>query len=137
MATKTLTRTDSAASREAWVRVVNELADEVSAWAHSEPGWEVPPFERRDIEEEGLGLYEVPVVTIHTPGGQLTLEPGARGRTGKGAVPLHASPTFRRIRLLHDVAGAKWQVMTDSGVPLRQPWNRETFITLAHDLLAT
>jgi hypothetical protein len=31
--------------------------------------------------------------------------------------------------------GASWTIMTDSGLPLRQPWTHETFRTLVRDLI--
>jgi len=139
MTTKTLTKkADPHAARDEWLRVVNELADEVSAWAGEEPSWEVSAAPAE--VEDALGVYTVPVVTIQTPDGRLVLEPShyvpSRKANGSlsGMVEFYAWPTLFRVRLLYGQPGMKWQVMTESRVPLRQEWNRGNFIRLAKDL---
>lgn len=122
------------ALREEWVRAVNELADEVSAWAREEPGWEVSTA-TAEIDEEPLGAYAVPVVTINTPSGRLLLEAIARNWGGRGIIEFYAWPTLHRVRLLSHLSGDSWQIWTDSGIPLRREWNRENFIQLSRDLL--
>ena len=54
---------------------------------------------------------------------------------GTGTVELYAWPALYRVRLLHSKTAGGWAVLTDSGITLKQPWNRETFIGLAEDLL--
>lgn len=146
MATRMLTKkTDVAlrAARKEWLRVVHELGNEVSAWARAEPGWTVSPPVYAEVDDGPLGIYAAPVVTIRSAnGGRLVLEPieywpNPKVETGlEGMVDLYALPTAFRVRLFYGVPGYKWQVMTESRVPLRQEWNRDNFIRLAKDLLA-
>lgn len=124
-------------ARDEWVRVVNELVEQVSAWAREEPGWEVLSPTQMGIDEAPLGEYIVPVLTINTPEGRLVLEPISRNWGGQGMVEFYAWPTLRRVHFLHDVLTGSWLVWTDSGIPLRQEWNRSNFITLSRDLLAS
>ena len=143
MATRTSTRTrkrpDAGALRDEWLRAIHELADQISAWAREEPGWETSTA-TAEVEDD-LGIYTVPTVTIQTPDGRLILEPGryTSGRKAgdglRGSVELYAWPTLFRVRLLYGQPEVKWQVMTESRVPLRQEWNRANFIRLAQDLV--
>jgi len=52
-----------------------------------------------------------------------------------GRVQISAWPTLFRVLLLHKSGEEGWIIRTDSGIPIRQPWNRETFISLVRDLL--
>jgi hypothetical protein len=118
-----------------WEREVHDLAEQVSAWAQQEPEWVVGPPTPSIITEDKLGTYEAPVVTIQTPAGRLILEPIARNFPGRGIVEFYAWPTLFRVRLLRGASDIDWHVRVDSGFILHQEWNRENFITLAHDLL--
>ena len=104
-------------------------------WARQESGWTVDTPGATNINEEGLGTYEAPVVTIYAPDGRLVLEPIARNFPGRGIVELYAWPTLFRVRLLLGESDTDWQVRVDSGFTLHQKWNRENFIVLANDLL--
>ncbi|HET6247764.1 MAG TPA: hypothetical protein VFE47_08710 [Tepidisphaeraceae bacterium] len=51
-----------------------------------------------------------------------------------GRVDLEAWPSMNRVRFVGKSGG--WEIITDSNVPLRQPWNRETFVQPVRDLHA-
>jgi len=87
------------------------------------------------VAEEDFSPYSVPVLTIKTPDGRLILEPQAANAGGKGRVKLYASSTLYRVRLLPIDSNGGWTILTDSGIPLWQDWDRETFVRLAKDLL--
>ena len=116
-----------------WMGTIDSLVDEVSHWA-AENEWETR-VSNGETTEETLGTYSVPILTIGTPEGRLILEPMDRNPGGEGRVKLIAMPTMSRVRLLHGDREAGWEILTDSGVPLRQPWNKQTFIRLAKDML--
>ncbi|HEY3245788.1 MAG TPA: hypothetical protein VGM03_20775 [Phycisphaerae bacterium] len=119
--------------REAWIARLNALADEVTFWCQSE-GWAVERGENT-IREPSLGSYAVPSLRITLSGGELLLNPIALEVIGgDGRVDLEAFPTLSRVKLVGDSGG--WKIMTDSNIPLRQPWERQTFVQLAHDLLS-
>lgn len=116
-----------------WLETVQALADEVSGWAR-EQEWEIQVSEA-EVAEEDFSPYSVPVLTIKTPDGRLILEPQAANAGGKGRVKLYASSTLYRVRLLPIDSNGGWTILTDSGIPLWQDWDRETFVRLAKDLL--
>ena len=122
-------------ARDEWVRVVNELVEQVCAWVREEPGWEARISGQKGIDEAPLGEYLVPVLAINTPEGRLVLEPISRNWGGPGMVEFYAWPTLRRVHFLYDITTGSWLVWTDSGIPLRREWNRENFIQLSRDLL--
>src|SRR5262245_19684314 len=121
--------------RDEWTRTVLDLEKDVADWAKAE-GWDVSASERV-VNEESIGVYTVPDLTIETPEGQrLILEVKGRGPAdASGRVQLFAWPTLFRVLLLRK-PGDGWIIRTDSGIPPRSTWNRETFITLAKDLLS-
>jgi hypothetical protein len=53
---------------------------------------------------------------------------------GDGRVDIEGYPTLNRVKLIGVPGG--WTIMTDSNVPLRVPWNAETFHQLARDLVS-
>ncbi len=119
---------------EEWLDSVRHLAAEVRDWAQTR-SWSVHQDEK-DIRESPFGDYRAPWLRIATPNGEIHLDPVARYVAGpaQGRVDLQAWPSLNRVMLLrrdHD-----WLIMTDSGVPLRQDWNQQTFLQLADDLLA-
>ncbi len=119
--------------RDQWVERVAHLVDEISDWAQKE-GWTVRR-DRKEITEPLLGTYEVPVLAIGLPDGELQVQPiglcivGAEGR-----VDLEAFPTLNRVKLVG--RGDDWEIITDSNVPLRISWEPKNFIQLARDLVA-
>ena len=121
--------------RDDWLRTIQQLQDQIKTWVYMEAGWSTEWGESRKIEEETLDFYTVTDIHILTPSGKLILEPIARNSPGRGIVELFAWPTLYRVRLLQDNDWGGWRVRTDSGIYLRQEWNRNNFITLANDLL--
>ena len=118
--------------RHEWVTRVNVLADQVQKWSQDE-GWSVQR-EEKTIREKQMAQYAVPLLRISAPGGELDLNPIALNVIGgDGRVDLEAFPTLSRVKLVGE--GGGWKIMTDSNVPLRRPWNAQTFVELAHDLL--
>jgi len=118
-----------------WQDSVQSLFSEIAVWANSEPGWRVESYvvER---SEEALDSYSIAGLLISTPAGQLRLEPVARlVFGGRGTVELRALPTLFRVRIIRSAKSDEWVILTDSGVPLRQEWNRDNFVRLAQDLL--
>ena len=123
------------ALRQEWLDTVAGLQGQIKAWVYQEPGWAFTAQEERKIKEAALGEYSVPVWKLQTPGGEVRLEPIAHNYPGRGIVELYAWPTLYRVRLIRDEEWGGWRVRTDSGIYLRQEWNRENFITLTNDLL--
>jgi hypothetical protein len=116
-----------------WIARVVKLADQVSTWSEAE-GWKVERQQKR-INEELLGTYSVPEITVRLKGGQLILTPVALHVTGgDGRVDLEAIPTLARIKLVWVDGG--WKLYADPNVPLRLAWNQRNFAQLAHDLLS-
>lgn len=116
-----------------WVRSVGALVQQVEAWAHEEQ-WNVARSETQ-LTEEHFGSYQMPLLTIEHPSGRLILEPLPHSLSGTGRVKFYAWPSQYRVRLLHDARINDWTILTDSGIPIHQPWNKQTFVTLAQDLL--
>ena len=121
-----------------WVRRVTALVDQIREWSQ-QVGWPVE-IGQEMINERLLGEYEAPTVRVSLPPGDLperavSVVPVAlQIAGGDGRVDLEGYPTLSRVRLIG--AGNDWLIMTDSNVPLRLPWNRETFQQLAQDLVA-
>jgi hypothetical protein len=117
--------------RNEWVQRVSALADQVQQWAVAE-GWSVERSEK-NLHEQLLGEYGVPALHMRAPGGELYLKPIALHIVGAdGRVDLEAWPTLNRVKLVG--REGTWQIVTDSNVPLREPWSRETFVRLVQDL---
>ena len=132
MSTATLDRTNTLAE---WQDTARNLLSQMADWAAPEQGWSVEWYEV-DREESKLGRYKSPAIRIHTPDGDLRCEPIARVIYGRrGTVELSAYPTLYRVRLIRPVKSNEWVIMTDSGIPIRQPWNRDTFVQVASDLV--
>lgn len=122
------------ALRDEWLRSLAALEETLQAWAELEPGWTTEAGETDTISEEALGDYKAPMLTIHAPDGELRVEPIARNFPGRGIVEVYAWPTAFRVRLIQ-AEPRGWRVLTDSGIYLRQPWERESFMLLASDLM--
>ena len=108
----------------------------VTAWAKGE-GWTVRALPRT-LTEEVTGSYAASDLVIETPGGErLNVEVKGRGPAdAAGRVQLSAWPSLFRVMLLHKSGQDGWTIRTDSGIPIRQDWNRETFVSVAKDLLS-
>lgn len=127
------------ARRDDWVRRVAALVEQIALWSR-EAGWPVETG-RETIEERRFGRYEAPAARVQLPKGDLperavlvvpvALEvPG-----GDGRVDVEGYPTLSRVKLLGGGDG-RWTIMTDSNVPLRLPWDGDTFRQLAQDLVS-
>ncbi|MDQ2686580.1 MAG: hypothetical protein M3Y28_01805 [Armatimonadota bacterium] len=127
---------DLARLRDEWTQDVERLEQQLTAWAEQE-GWQVHATPRV-INEESLGTYTVPDLVIGTlESDHLRVEVKGRGpAAASGLVQIFAWPTLFRVHLLRRPGQNTWTIRTDSGIPLHRPWNRDTFITLAHDLLS-
>lgn len=136
MSIQQLERPETAQVRDEWIRSVQQLEQDLTDWSTT-AGWQVTKSERV-VNEESIGTYAVPDLVIETPAGErLVVEVKGRGpAAASGRVQLFAWPTLFRVLLLHKPGKDDWTVRTESGIPLRQPWNRDTFITLAEDLLS-
>ena len=125
----------SASIRDEWMQALTALQRELTEWAEAE-GWQVRVSEKH-LTEAATGAYTAPELVIDTPdGGRLLMKVKGRGPVeASGRVQISAWPTLFRVLLLHKPGRDGWVIRTDSGIPLHQPWNRETFLSLAHDLL--
>jgi hypothetical protein len=113
-----------------WVTRVNELAALISEWSRLE-GWTVEAGTKR-VSEEGIGDVDLPRLEVTMPEGRILFEPIGRTLGGGLRVDLEGWPTLSRVKIMGD----EWRIVTDSNVPLRVPWNRDSFVQLAHDLVA-
>lgn len=126
------------ARRDDWERRVAALVKQIAEWSQ-EAGWPVE-IGRQTIDERLLGQYEAPMARVSLPRGDLperavlVVPVALHVIGGDGRVDLEGYPTLSRVRLI--AADDDWLIMTDSNVPLRQPWNRDTFRQLAKDLVA-
>lgn len=135
MPTKQRDPVEVATARECWQKALRHLQKEITDWSRSE-GWQVHAT-NRILSEESVGTYTARDLVIEVPGdSRLHVEVRGRGPLpGAGRVELSAWPTLFRVFLLRSPDNTGWVIRTDSGVPIRQPWNRETFLTVASDLL--
>lgn len=133
IASKTPVNTDL---RDKWLHKIEDLHTEIRQWVSQEPDWTTKLSKTESIYEDLLGEYTAPLLTIHSPEGELRVEPIARNYPGRGIVELYAWPTLYRVRLTQAESEGDWRVRTDSGIYLRQEWNRENFITLIRDLVS-
>ena len=119
--------------REEWLQAINHVIAQVRGWAESR-GW-TTEIEQREVTEERLGTYTVPVLGIDTPQGKLVLEPIGREIIGaEGRLDLYAWPSLFRVMLLRR-SDMSWIIRTDSGINWPHPWNQQTFEELALGLL--
>ncbi|HET6386697.1 MAG TPA: hypothetical protein VFJ58_25170 [Armatimonadota bacterium] len=121
-----------------WQAQVKQLLGQVETWA-KEQGWEVARTKTK-IQEFELPPYNTQSLEIRIADKtRAHLEPIARFTlNGKGVVELYGWPGLRRVRLqpAKTNGALTWIVMTDSGIPLHQPWNAENFYILVNDLVA-
>ncbi len=120
--------------RGVWVAEVEALVSQIAQWSQEE-GWVVSRTPKT-LTEKRLGPYEVSSLRIELGAGELLVEPIAfnQGGDGGGRVDLEAYPTLSRVKLIG--GGPNWRIVTDSNVPIRVQWGRDTFMQLAEDLLA-
>lgn len=91
----------------------------------------------KSLTEAATRSYTAPELAVSTPdGGRLRVEVKGRGPVNaSGRVQISAWPTLFRVLLLHKPGADGWVIRTASGISRHQPWSRESFITLANDLL--
>lgn len=115
-------------ARDEWVQAIESLVSEVEKWAATR-GWQAVR-ETQQFQEEGLGAYTAPVLTVQAPRAKMVLEPAARFAAGSdGRVDLYDWPSLNRLLLKRK--GAQWQLHTDAGIPWPRPWSEEAFEELA------
>ena len=113
-----------------WREAVQGLADQVTDWCRQE-GWTVERQEAQVLE----GRYYPPTLVIQSPDGRLMLELPDPMEHAMLRPKLYAWPALFRVWLEQISPQGGWEVWADSRIPLRRPWGRETFVTLAQDLL--
>lgn len=119
--------------RRQWIARVESLINQVDEWATAQ-SWATARTER-SVSERLMGQYQLPVLRVRLPGGEVHVIPVALQVIGTdGRVDIEAFPTLNRVKLIG--RGDQWEIYTDSNVPLRQPWNAATFAQLAQDLLS-
>lgn len=119
--------------RVQWIARVEALINQVNEWATAR-GWATARA-TKSVNERLLGRYTVPVLRVRLPEGEVHVIPvGLHVVGADGRVDIEAFPTLNRVKLVG--RDDQWQIYTDSNVPLRQPWDPETFAQLVHDLLA-
>jgi len=122
---------------EKWGQTVNSLLDQLADWVRLEAGWSLEGSTGDDsLPQDRITIESNPAAwSIHTPEGEVRLESERQDFLGRRFVELYAWPTLRRVQLLPDPNAKGWKVRTDSGIFLRQEWNRENCILLIRDLI--
>lgn len=126
------------ALRDEWLAAIERLNADITEWVSSQPGWSIVREPDKMIQEERIGSYKAPFLRLQSkkPKGEVRLEPMARmTRGGRGVVELYAWPALYSVRLIGNARGSSWEILTDSGIFIRQPWNKETFLQVAEDLI--
>jgi hypothetical protein len=120
--------------RDEWVADVERLATGVER-AAAGAEWYVKR-ETKEIVEDGIGAYSVPVLTVQAPTGRVYFNPLARfimgGATGR--IELYAAPSFAGAVLIR--RDGVWWFYTDDLVDLNRAWSEQAFVQTAKDLLA-
>ena len=128
MAGKSLTAKQTHAKPDEWISNVTKLLSQIRKWCQQED-WEVTQQEKQ-VTEELLGTYKVPVLRIRAPGGLLYVEPVARYVIGaEGRIDITSSPTMNRMLLVRQ--DGAWALKTDASVTWPKKWNHDTFVELA------
>jgi hypothetical protein len=134
MASKGLTAKQTHAKPDEWISDVTKLLSQIRKWCERED-WEVTQPEKQ-VTEELLGTYTVPLLRIRAPGGFLYVEPVARYVIGaEGRIDITSSLTMNRMLLVRQ--DGRWTLKTDSGVNWPEQWNRNAFVKLAGLLTQT
>lgn len=127
-----LSQADLARERDDFLAWTNGIVDQVRGWA-DQLGWATHQ-DAKTINEGPRGTYQAPFLRVRTPNGEVHVDPIARWIMGggRGRVDLQGWPSLNRVALVRTHDGM--EIVTDSNVPLRQPWDRTTFVQLAEDL---
>ncbi len=128
-----LSTQNRAQERKAWIAEVNRLASDVEKWANDNE-WSVRR-ETKDVIEDELGKYHLPVLTIQASRGRVYFNPIARYLVGAdGRIEMHASPSFAQVVLLK--VGGTWHFMNEDLIDLKKTWSEQSFRQIVADLLS-
>src|SRR5437016_5038498 len=85
--------------RDAWVRDVEQMAADVERWCAARDLF--VKRETKDLDEEEIGSYQLPVLTIQLPTGRIYFNPIARFIVGaEGRIEMYAVPSFAQVVLI-------------------------------------
>jgi len=114
-----------------WISQVDDLINDIKSWSETE-NWLVDKREKT-LNEEHLGSYSVPELTIKTPQGNIIVEPVGRNIVGaEGRVDVYTFPSFNRMLLV--AYKDRWVVKTDSKISWPNVWGKDTFFEIVKAL---
>jgi hypothetical protein len=117
--------------RDEWIAEVESMADDIERWA-AENDWDTKR-ESKEIIEDEIGTYQLPVVRVATMQGRIYFDPTARfvcGATGR--IDVVATPYFSEARLVK--VNDRWRFEEDMK-NLRKNWSRKGFTDVVNYLL--
>src|SRR5258707_15644543 len=118
--------------RDTWVADVESLAHDIEQWA-AENDWD-SKRESKEITEDEIGSYQIPVVRVHTLQGRVYFEPCARFVLGaSGRIELSATPSFAQVVMLR--TNGSWRFLTEDLQDLNKFWSRDGFKDIVSLLL--
>lgn len=118
---------DWVAKKEAWIKQVQELCDEVKKWAKAK-SWSVHE-DFKKISEDHIGSYEVPCLILLSPQGRVHIDPiGCEIVGAAGRVDIFTWPALNRMLLVR--TGDRWEIRTDARVALDAEWCEKTFFDI-------
>ncbi len=104
MATGDVRATDLPPEVDNWLELLNGLVDNVKTWAEA-AGWETR-LTGRDVHENGVVRYEVPVLVLNRDEAEVSLVPVARKVPGAdGLVDFYLMPDFDDVASLYRETG--------------------------------
>ena len=119
--------------RDQWVAALEQMAGNVERWA-TENDWD---FKRdtKEIVEDEIGAYEVPVVRVQTMQGRIYFDPTARFvGAAEGRIEIVAAPSFFQLVLAK--VDCAWRFFSEEEMQdMGQPWTYEGFTQVVTDLL--
>lgn len=123
----------SASRLQNWISRIDQLIQQIDSWAQAR-GW-ATARSQKTVNERSYGQYTVPILRVRLPTDEIHVLPVALDVMGtEGRIDIEAFPALNRVKLIS--RDDRWEIYTDSNVPLRQPWTSDTFAQLANDLLA-
>jgi hypothetical protein len=119
--------------RDDWVNEVQRIIHEAEVWSQRR-GWATLRDER-NLTEDRIGPYRVPVLLIHTTKGRLLLTPEARYVVGaNGLIDLNVYPSFDTlISLVKRDDG--WRFQAHDSEEIGDSWSEESFVKTVNQLL--
>lgn len=120
--------------RDEWISAVDQLLRDAEQWSRKQD-WATRRDPKTITEDEnGIGVYTVPRLLIHTIDGRLLLDPIARFVVGaNGLVELCAMPSYDWARIVRTEKG--WQLYTDKPDWVPQPWSEQVFLDTVRELI--